>query len=137
MKSIAVMGLGNFGTALARNWLAAGHDVRGWTVEEEVYESIRSSGVNEKYLNDVSLAGINVSMDIAGTMAGAEVIVLALPSGVVLDVVDEVVPHLRSDQVLLDLLQLQLAAVHLANQLSCPCPYASYGQLVAGLHQLP
>lgn len=103
MKSIAVMGLGNFGTALARNWLAAGHDVRGWTVEEEVYESIRSSGVNEKYLNDVSLAGVNVSMDIAGTMAGAEVIVLALPSGVVLDVVDEVVPHLRSDQVLLDL----------------------------------
>ena len=36
MTDIAVLGLGNFGTALARNWLEAGHEVRGWTVEEEV-----------------------------------------------------------------------------------------------------
>lgn len=104
MKTVAVMGLGNFGTALACNWVGADHlDVRGWTVEQEVFDSISATGVNEKYLNDVSLTGLKVSMDIAETVAGADIVVLALPSGVVLQVVDDVLPNLSSDQVLLDL----------------------------------
>ena len=103
MKRIAVMGLGNFGTALARNWILAGHDVRGWTVEQEVYDSISSEGNNEKYLSDVSLSGMEVSMDPTKIISGAEIVVLALPSGVVLSVVDDLLPHLTSHQVLLDL----------------------------------
>jgi len=103
MKSIAVMGLGNFGTALARNWLGEGLDVRGWTVEQEVYDSISATGINEKYLNDVPLEGLKVSMDIAETVDGAEIVVLALPSGVVLQVVDDLLPHMSSNQILLDL----------------------------------
>ena len=103
MTTIAVMGLGNFGTALARNWLGAGLNVRGWTVEQEVFDSISATWVNEKYLADVSLEGLDVSMDVAATVKGAELVVLALPSGVVLDVVDEIIPHLTDDQVLLDL----------------------------------
>ena len=103
MKSVAVMGLGNFGTALANNWIAAGHEVRGWTVEQEVFDSISTKGINEKYLSDVSLDGIRVSMNIAETMEGAEIVVLALPSAIVLNVVDDILPHLRNEQVLLDL----------------------------------
>lgn len=103
MKSIAVMGLGNFGTALACNWLSEGLEVRGWTVEQEVYDSIKSTGVNEKYLDDVSLKGLICSMDIDETVSGADVVVLALPSSVVLSVVDDLLPHLRSEQILLDL----------------------------------
>ena len=103
MKSVAIMGLGNFGTALAHNWISAGHDVRGWTVEQEVFDSISTKGINEKYLTDVPLDGIRVSMNIAETMDGAEIIVLALPSGIVLDVLDDILPHLRSEQILLDL----------------------------------
>lgn len=103
MNKVAVLGLGNFGTALACNWLGAGLEVRGWTVEQEVYDSIVADGVNKKYLDDVSLKGLDVSMDIAETVAGAEIVVLALPSGVVLSVVDDVIPHLKDDQILLDL----------------------------------
>ena len=103
MKRVAVMGLGNFGTALACNWVGAGLDVRGWTVEQEVFESINSAGVNKKYLSDVSLEGIRVSMDIAETMAEAEIIVLALPSAVILNVVDDILPYLTNKQILLDL----------------------------------
>ena len=103
MKRIAVIGLGNFGTALARNWIVAGHDVRGWTVEQEVFNSINALGVNEKYLSDVSLDGIRVSMDIAETIEGADIVVLALPSGVILSVVDDVIPYLNNEQILLDL----------------------------------
>ena len=35
LTGIAVIGLGSFGTALARNWTVHGKAVRGWTVEEE------------------------------------------------------------------------------------------------------
>ena len=103
MKSVAIMGLGNFGTALAYNWISAGHDVRGWTVEPEVFDSINTKGINEKYLSDANLDGFRVSMNIAETIDGAEIIVLALPSAVILDVVDDILPHLHSEQVLLDL----------------------------------
>jgi len=103
MSHIAVLGLGNFGTALARNWLGAGHTVSGWTVEQEVYDSMQATQINEKYLPDVPLQGLAVSMDIAATIDGAEIVVLALPSGVVLQVFDDLLPHLADAQILMDL----------------------------------
>ncbi|MDA0979673.1 MAG: NAD(P)H-dependent glycerol-3-phosphate dehydrogenase [Proteobacteria bacterium] len=103
MNNIAVLGLGNFGTALAHNWLEAGRSVSGWTVEQEVYDSISQRGINEKYLKDITLDGLKVSMSIAEAVADAELVVLALPSGVVLSVVEDLIPHLRNEQVILDL----------------------------------
>ena len=103
MTVIAVLGLGNFGTALARNWLLAGNEVRGWTVEQEVFDSINANEINEKYLAGIPLTGMSVTMDIATSMDGADIVVLALPSHVVLKVVDDVLPHLSPGQVLLDL----------------------------------
>ena len=44
MSHIAILGLGNWGTALAKTWLDAKHEVSGWTIEKEVYE-FQSSGV--------------------------------------------------------------------------------------------
>ncbi len=43
MDKIALIGLGNFGTALARNWIDHGLQVKGWTVEEEplTYEKLK------------------------------------------------------------------------------------------------
>jgi len=103
MGSIAVLGLGNFGTALARNWLQAGHTVRGWTVEQEVYESLRDTSVNAKYLPGIVMPGMQVTMSLDEAVRGVEIIVLALPSGVVLSVVDDLVPLLMPSQVLIDL----------------------------------
>jgi len=103
MSHIAVLGLGNFGTALARNWLGAGHSVSGWTVEQEVYDSMQATHINEKYLPGVPLEGLHVSMDIAATIDGTEIVVLALPSGVVLQVFDDLLPHLQDAQILMDL----------------------------------
>lgn len=103
MSNIAVLGLGNFGTALARNWLEDGHTVTGWTVEQEVFDSMQASSVNEKYLPGVVLSGLQVSMDIATSVQDAEIVVLALPSGVVLSVFDDLLPHLQTGQILMDL----------------------------------
>ena len=103
MQRIAVLGLGNFGTALARNWLENGLSVSGWTVEEDVYASINATQINEKYLPGVVLTDMSVSMDIGEAIGDAELVVFALPSGVVLEVVDQAMPYLQDEQILLDL----------------------------------
>mgnify|MGYP001156845026 FL=1 len=103
MNNIALLGLGNFGTALARNWIKHGLMVKAWTVEEEVYISVKNLGVNEKYLPGISVKGLSVSMSIEETVIGAEVIVLALPSSVVVDVFDDLIPFLAHNHIILDL----------------------------------
>ena len=103
MTSIAILGLGNFGTALARNWSLHGKRVRGWTVEEEVRASIERSGINEKYLPGFEAPGLHVTMDLGEALEGADVVALPLPSNVVLEVVDRALPLLADGQILLDL----------------------------------
>lgn len=103
MTSVTVLGLGNFGTALARIWSLDGNRVCGWTVEEEVFTSIRETGANAKYLPDVELHATEVTMDLHAALDGAEAVVLALPSHVILEVVDDIAPMLADRQMLLDL----------------------------------
>jgi glycerol-3-phosphate dehydrogenase (NAD(P)+) len=103
MANIAVLGLGNWGTAIARLWLLEGHKVKGWTIEQEVYESITMDGVNRKYLPNHSVEGLDATMRIEEAIEGSEIIVLAVPSSVILDVVVDVLPHLQPRHVLLDL----------------------------------
>ena len=103
MANISVLGLGNFGTALARVWLVAGHGVIGWTVEDEVYESVSKTGRNSKYLDGIDLAGMEITMDLEPAMRDAELVVLALPSHVVLGVAEQVIPLLQPNQIVLDL----------------------------------
>jgi len=102
MSRIAVIGMGNWGTALAHSWSSDSHKVIGWTVEEEVYASIMENGVNEKYLPGVKL-DIEVTMDLKLAIEESELIVMALPSNVILDVIEKIIPHLRPSHVLLDL----------------------------------
>lgn len=78
MAHIAVLGLGNWGTAIARLWLLEGHNVKGWTIEQEVYESITMDGVNRKYLPDQSVEGLDVTMRLEEAMEGVEIVVLAI-----------------------------------------------------------
>ena len=103
MANIAVLGLGNWGSAIARLWLLEGHKVTGWTIEQEVYESITMSDVNDKYLPHHSLPGLDATMHLEEAIEGSEIVVLALPSSVILDVVEDVIPHLQPGHVLLDL----------------------------------
>ena len=102
MSRIAILGLGNWGTALALSWADDSHRVIGWTVEEEVYASIMENGENTKYLPGMPL-NIDVTMDIGEAIEASEIIVLSLPSGVILSVVDQIIPHLRPSHVILDL----------------------------------
>ena len=72
MAHIAVLGLGNWGTAIARLWLLEGHKVTGWTIEQEVYESITMNETNEKYLPHHPVPGLDVTMHLAEALEGAD-----------------------------------------------------------------
>ena len=103
MSHIAILGLGNWGTALAKTWLDAKHEISGWTIETEVYESITSKSINEKYLPNIELSNMYTTMRLEECLENAEIIVLALPSSVILDVVKDIIPLLRPSHVLIDL----------------------------------
>ena len=103
MARIGVLGLGNWGTALALVWCKDGHNVLGWTVEQDVYESMMTVHENKKYLPGHVVPELDCTMEIADIAESCEILVLALPSSVILEVVDMIIPHLRPSHLLVDL----------------------------------
>ena len=78
MARIGVIGLGNWGTALAKVWCEDGHNVLGWTIEQEVYESLMTSSVNEKYLDGHEIPELQVTMELSDIVESCEILVLSL-----------------------------------------------------------
>ena len=78
---VAVLGAGSWGTAFAKVLADAGSDVRIWARRERVAAAIRSTGSNPDYLPDVRLSErVTATSDAATAIAGADIVVLAVPS---------------------------------------------------------
>ena len=103
MARIGILGLGNWGTALAKIWCEDGHNVMGWTIESEVYESLMTTNINEKYLPEHEIPNLDSTMELSDLTDTCEILVLALPSSVILSVVNDLIPLLRPSHVLIDL----------------------------------
>jgi len=81
MGTLAVVGSGAWGTALACHAARLGHSVTMWAHEPEVVEEIDTRHTNSLYLPDVSLpAGIRAFSDAAEAVSSAEVVILVPPS---------------------------------------------------------
>jgi len=77
---VAVMGSGNWGTAFAMILADAGSEVRMWARRPELVESI-NAGRNAEYLPELELPPtVRATADPQEALAGAEVVVLAVPS---------------------------------------------------------
>lgn len=103
MARIGIFGMGNWGTALAKIWGEDGHTVAGWTIENDVYESLMMESINHKYLPEVKIPNLQATMAHEDILESSEILVFALPSGVILEVIDLVLPGLRPSHVILDL----------------------------------
>jgi glycerol-3-phosphate dehydrogenase (NAD(P)+) len=78
---VAVLGAGAWGTALARLVEAGGNDVTLWGHKVQCIEEIRQTGRNERFLPGIELpAGLALESDLQRAIAGAECIVVAVPS---------------------------------------------------------
>lgn len=81
MNNVAVLGAGSWGTAFSTVVADAGGRVRLWGRRPEQVETINTRHQNPDYLPGVDLAEeIVATTDAAAALAGAEIVVLALPS---------------------------------------------------------
>jgi glycerol-3-phosphate dehydrogenase (NAD(P)+) len=79
--TIAVVGAGSWGTALAAHLRRRGDEVRLWAREPEVVAGIRLNRRNPFFLSDVDLPeGIEVSGDLNAVVDGVALVIVAVPS---------------------------------------------------------
>ncbi|GAA4676678.1 NAD(P)H-dependent glycerol-3-phosphate dehydrogenase [Phytohabitans rumicis] len=77
----AVLGAGSWGTAFAKVLADAGADVTIWARREQVAAAIREYGTNPDYLPAVRLPErVTATSDAGKAIAGADLVVLAVPS---------------------------------------------------------
>jgi glycerol-3-phosphate dehydrogenase (NAD(P)+) len=81
MKTVAVLGSGSWGTALAFHLASAGHDVRLWGRNAELIEEMKSRRANAVYLPDIVLPpGVRPTASLEEALSRADIVVAALPS---------------------------------------------------------
>jgi len=81
MTAAAVLGAGSWGTAFAKVLGDAGTDVTIWARREPVAAAIREYGTNPDYLPAVRLPErVTATSDAGKAIAGADLVVLAVPS---------------------------------------------------------
>ena len=102
-ETIAVLGAGNMGTAVAQVLASNGHAVQAWSFETDVLEEMRDGRANTKYLAGVELhRGVEAVWDLETAVAGAGVVVLSVPSQIVAEVVRDLKALLRPEQLVLN-----------------------------------
>jgi glycerol-3-phosphate dehydrogenase (NAD(P)+) len=103
-ETIALLGAGNMGTAVAQVLASNGHTVRAWSIETDVLEEMRDKRTNSKYLADIDLQpNIEPVWELEKAVAGAGVIVLSVPSHIVAVVSRDLASLLRADQLVLNI----------------------------------
>ena len=95
MADVSIVGAGAFGTALALYCAERGHRTRVWAYDEGLPERVAAEGENAVYLPGFPVPGeIPFSNDLAETLAGAELVLLVVPSGFMRSVTRQAEPHL-------------------------------------------
>ncbi|HEY8188065.1 MAG TPA: NAD(P)H-dependent glycerol-3-phosphate dehydrogenase [Pyrinomonadaceae bacterium] len=99
-KSVAIIGAGSWGTALAIVAARGDHDVRIWSRNIEVVRSINSDRVNPVYLTDVAIPNnVRADGEIAEVVNGADLIVLAAPSHATRGLLTTMAPALQKEMI--------------------------------------
>lgn len=100
-ETIAVLGAGSWGTALAVHLGRTGHHVRLWARDEHLVAEMRASRSNAQYLPHICLPEqVSPAADIAAALSGAGVAVFAVPSHGLRAVVRAAAPRLLPDAIL-------------------------------------
>lgn len=93
---VAVVGAGSWGTALGHTLATKDYDVRIWDIDPEPLRTIGQSHENTRYLPGLPLApSLRPEPDLGAAIAGADLVVLAVPSHAMRPVAVQVADHLR------------------------------------------
>ncbi|MCM3873088.1 MAG: NAD(P)-dependent glycerol-3-phosphate dehydrogenase [Pyrinomonadaceae bacterium] len=100
MKRVAIMGAGSWGTALGIMAARRGHEVRFWSRNEEVVESINRQHVNTIYLADSEIPErVRATGEIEEALEAAEFVILAAPSHATRAILTSMVPVLDREMI--------------------------------------
>lgn len=103
MKQIAVIGAGSWGTALAVIAARAGHNVRLWSRNDAVVNSINEKRVNSRYLSSTSiLDNVTATGDIEAALQDASMVLLAVPSHAARETLIAMSPQLNEDAIIVN-----------------------------------
>jgi glycerol-3-phosphate dehydrogenase (NAD(P)+) len=80
METIAVLGAGSWGTALAVHLARLGHEVRLWGRDAALVGRLADTRENAEYLPGVRLETVAVTTSVETAVAGATLVVVAVPS---------------------------------------------------------
>jgi glycerol-3-phosphate dehydrogenase (NAD(P)+) len=101
MSRIAVIGAGNWGTALAGLAARKGHEVVLWSRNAAVVDAINQTHVNSFYLPNSPLpAALVATGSIEESLGKAELVILAAPSHVTRELLGRMLPGLRPEMIL-------------------------------------
>lgn len=94
-RTIGVLGSGSWGTALAVHLARTGHDVRLWARDHALAASMSAQRENATYLPGIVLpAALHPTAELPVAVAGAEFVVMAVPSHGLRDVARAASAHL-------------------------------------------
>lgn len=99
--SVAVLGGGSFGTALASIAADNGARVRQWMRDDGLVAQINQEHRNGRYLPHYAInASVEASTDISAVLRGAELVLVAIPSTAFRHVIQMAKPYLSAEQIL-------------------------------------
>jgi glycerol-3-phosphate dehydrogenase (NAD(P)+) len=97
--SVAVLGSGSWGTALAVHLARSGHRTVLWGIETDELNAMARERVNARYLPGVALPeGLEIEHDMARAVAQADQLLVVVPSHAFREVLERVRPMLGSGQ---------------------------------------
>jgi len=97
----AVLGAGSFGSCLSILCADRGHDVALWARDAALVDAIATRRRNPRFLKEIEFpASIAPTTDLAGALADREMVIVAVPSHAVRDVMARAAAHLAPDALL-------------------------------------
>ena len=98
--TIAILGAGSWGTALAIHCARLGHDVRLWARDQVLVDEIAAVGENSRYLHGLSIAPtVHATARLDRALADVSVVIAAVPSHGMRAVLREAAPLVPADAI--------------------------------------
>jgi glycerol-3-phosphate dehydrogenase (NAD(P)+) len=96
-KTVAVLGGGAWGTALAIAAQRAGNAVRLWARDEETVEALNSGKGNPRYLSGIPIDPVDAATDLALVVGKASFVLVAAPAQSLRQVLEQVAGKVTDD----------------------------------------
>ncbi len=103
MERVTVIGAGSWGTAIAVLLARKDLQVKMWSVEKPVVEEMNTKKTNESYLPGVIIPdAVSVYHSVAESLKEANVIVMSVPSQAFREVVQNILPFLTGEELIVN-----------------------------------